>query len=225
VQRAHELVVADEHLVEKHLVELGVAGELHEWAHLDAGRLHVDHEIRDALCFGTSASVRARQSPAGELRVRRPDLLPERSQPSSTRTARVESERGRNPRRLAEELAPDLSAVRIAGSQRCFCSSVPCASKVGPQVDADALIGCSARDRAYSMLKIATCTGDAPRPPYSSASDADPAGGRELRCQVRPNSTSSAMVSKWSAPHVRRQPRPHLLRERRFLGGEERSTA
>ena len=30
------------------------------------------------------------------------------------------------------------------------------------------LIGCSARDRAYSMLKIATCTGDAPRPPYSS---------------------------------------------------------
>ena len=30
------------------------------------------------------------------------------------------------------------------------------------------LIGCSARERAYSMLKIATCTGDAPRPPYSS---------------------------------------------------------
>ena len=30
---------------EEHLVELGVAGDLHERAHLDAGRVHVDDEV------------------------------------------------------------------------------------------------------------------------------------------------------------------------------------
>ena len=110
VQRADELIVGHEHLVEEHLVELGVAGDLHERPHLDAGRLHVDDEIRDALVL-RRVGVGARQAdaPARELRVRRPHLLA-REQP-----AVVDAHRARLQRRevgagvgLAEELAPDL---------------------------------------------------------------------------------------------------------------------
>jgi len=79
------------------------------------------------------------------------------------------------------------------------------------------LIGCSARDRAYSMLKIATCTGDAPAA-VLSASGCRPSGGRELRLPSAPNSTSSAMVSKWSGTSTCAATTPHLLRERRFSG-------
>ena len=154
------------------------------------------------LCFGTSASVRARQIPqrancAYDVHT----FWPESSQPSSTRTARVASDARSEPASGSLNSWHQISsAVRIAGSQRCFCSSVPCASSVGPaRLIPTRLIGWSARDRAYSMLKIATCTGDAPRPPYSSGQwMPTQRAAASSACHVRPNSTSSAMVSKRS---------------------------
>src|SRR3954470_3213932 len=54
-------------------------------------------------------------------------------------------------------------------SHRSFCSAEPWASRVGPaRLRPTRLTSCGARTRAYSPLKIATCTGDAPRPPYSA---------------------------------------------------------
>ena len=45
---ADELVARHEHVGEEHLVELGLAGELHEGLYLDASGTHVDDEIGDA---------------------------------------------------------------------------------------------------------------------------------------------------------------------------------
>ena len=72
------------------------------------------------------------------------------------------------------------------------------------------------------MLKIATCTGDAPRPPYSLGPvDADPAVGRELGL---PRAAELDLLGDGleAGGHldVRGEPRPHLLRERLLLGGE-----
>ena len=50
--RAEPLRVRDAHVGEVHLVELGVAGELAQRAHLDAGRLHVDEEVGEAPVLG-----------------------------------------------------------------------------------------------------------------------------------------------------------------------------
>ena len=44
--------VGHAHVGEEALVELGLAGHLVERAHLDAGRVHVDEEGRDALVLG-----------------------------------------------------------------------------------------------------------------------------------------------------------------------------
>jgi len=133
VQRAHELVVADEHLVEKHLVELGVAGELHEWR-TRAGDCMSTTRYEMPLCFGTSASVRARQIPqrancAYDVQT----FCPERSQPSSTRTARVEATRVGTRVGLAEELAPDLVGREDRGQPALLLLVGACASKVGPR--------------------------------------------------------------------------------------------
>ena len=46
VQPADEVVVGHEHVVEEHLVELGLAGDLHERPDLDARRRHVDDQVR-----------------------------------------------------------------------------------------------------------------------------------------------------------------------------------
>ena len=101
VQPADEMVVGHEHLVEEHLVELGVAGDLHERPHLDAGRLHVDDEVRDALVLRrVGIGAREADPPPRELRVRRPHLLP-REQPAVVDRARRASAatRGRSRRR------------------------------------------------------------------------------------------------------------------------------
>ena len=132
-----ELVVGDEHVGEEHLVEVGLVGDLAQRPHLDAGRAHVDDEVRDPLvASATSGLVRARQHPpVGELRVARPHLLAVEQPAAVGPRRRAWSQRREVAAgaRLAEQLAPDLlGASRIFGSQRGFCSVVPCASSVGP---------------------------------------------------------------------------------------------
>ena len=46
---AEPFAVGDAHVGDVHLVELGLAGRLHERPHLDARRVHVDDEHRHAL--------------------------------------------------------------------------------------------------------------------------------------------------------------------------------
>jgi hypothetical protein len=70
VERADQLVVGHEDFVKEHFVELGVAGELHQRPDLDAGRLHVDHEIRDALVLRhVGVGAGEADPPPRELRV------------------------------------------------------------------------------------------------------------------------------------------------------------
>ena len=67
VDGADHAVVGHEDVVEEDLVELGLAGGLHERPHLDAGGAHVDREGGDArAASGTSSEigvVRARHRP------------------------------------------------------------------------------------------------------------------------------------------------------------------
>ena len=101
VQPADEVVVGHEHLVEEHLVELGLAGDLHERPHLDARRLHVDDEVRDApVLRHVGVGAGEADPPPRELRVRRPHLLP-REQPAvvDAHGLRLRATRGRSRRR------------------------------------------------------------------------------------------------------------------------------
>ena len=56
---AQDLRLVHAHVVEEDLVELGVAGDLPQRLHRDAGRLHVEEEVGDALVLGRVGSVRA----------------------------------------------------------------------------------------------------------------------------------------------------------------------
>src|SRR6202158_845369 len=66
-----------ENRIEERFIELCAAGELPERTDGDAGRLHVDDEVRDAPMF-RDARIGARQAnrPAREFRITGPHLLP-----------------------------------------------------------------------------------------------------------------------------------------------------
>ncbi len=70
--------VRDRHLdvAKEDLVELRLAGDLAQRAHLDAGRMHVDDEVREAL-VPRCARIAERDEDAvvGDVRERRPHLL------------------------------------------------------------------------------------------------------------------------------------------------------
>ena len=73
---AEPLLVGDADVGEVHLVELGLTGDLVERAHLDAGRLHVDHEVGHALVLRlVGVGAGDEHPPLGEVGERGPDLL------------------------------------------------------------------------------------------------------------------------------------------------------
>jgi hypothetical protein len=49
VHLADHVLVRDPHVGQEHLVEVGDAVDLAQWPHVDPGRTHVEHEVRDAL--------------------------------------------------------------------------------------------------------------------------------------------------------------------------------
>ena len=110
VELADEVVARHEHLLEEHLVELRLSGDLDQRPDVDAGRLHVDDEVRDAPVPG-GVRVRAGQTdpPPGVARIACPYLL------ATEQPAVVHWHGARGQRReiapragLAEQLAPDL---------------------------------------------------------------------------------------------------------------------
>ena len=113
---ADAVAVGDAHVGHVDLVELRLAGDLHERPDLDPGRVHVEGEVREALVL-RDVRVRARdEHPAvGHVRERVPDLLAvdDPLVAVAHRPGRERREVGAGAG-LAEELAPDL----FAGEER-----------------------------------------------------------------------------------------------------------
>ncbi|MFN8204894.1 MAG: hypothetical protein U0S48_20245 [Solirubrobacteraceae bacterium] len=110
VELTQDHVFGDDDVVEEHLAELRVPGDLRERAHLDARRAHVDDQIGDAAVRRRDG-IRAgeHRAPAGVLRPRRPRLLAAQDEV----VAAVLGDRPQRGQvgpgvRLREALAPDL---------------------------------------------------------------------------------------------------------------------
>jgi hypothetical protein len=95
---------------EEDLVELRLAGDLAERAHLDAGRLHVDDQVGEPLvALRVRIATADKDAVVGDVSERRPDLLA-----VDDERAVLSLDRGANCRevgsgaRLREALAPDL---------------------------------------------------------------------------------------------------------------------
>ena len=87
------LVVWHQHLVQEDLVELGVAGHLHERPDVDARGLHVEREERQAArAGGLGIGSRQAQPPCGELpRTRSRPSGPTRARPRLLRNLLLRS--------------------------------------------------------------------------------------------------------------------------------------
>ena len=109
-----DVLRGDAHAREEHLVEVGDAGDLAQRPHVDAGRLHVDDEVRDAAVLRLlGIGARDQDPPVGVLRVRVPHLLPV-DDPLVAVAHRTRAERGEvgAGTGLAEQLAPQLVAAQ-----------------------------------------------------------------------------------------------------------------
>ena len=182
------------------------------------GRRHVDDEVGDALVLGhVGVGAGQADAPARELRVRRPHLLA-REQPAVVDAhARVFSDARSEPASGSEKSWHQISsAVRIDGSQRAFCSSVPCASSVGPaRLMPTRLIGCSARARVLHVEDRDLDRRRAPSAVRRRASGCRPSGSRRAapasagRTRPRPRcSRTRGGTSTFSG-----EPRAHVERE------------
>ena len=180
------------------------------------------------LCFGASGSVRARQMPQrGELRVATSTPSGPRAASRRRRGTAVRLQRREVGARvgLAEQLAPDLVGGEdrrqpaLPSARRCRARAASGPARLMPT----RLIGCSARDRAYSMLKIATShRRRAPAAVRLGPVDADPAARpRAAPATRRPElDLVGDRLEARRDLDVRREPRAHLARERVLLGGE-----
>ena len=166
---ADELVVGDEHLVQLHLVELGLTGELHEGPDLHA-RVRACRRRRTR---GPCAWRRRGRCGPGRRPSRR--TARRRSRPSARRAA----SRRRPPRRgahrgevragvgLGEELAPQLSArgdrrqPREPSARRCRGRAASGPARFTPMRPTSS----GARARASSSCTTKFSAGPRPRPP------------------------------------------------------------
>ena len=108
--------VGHAHVGQVHLVELGLAGDLAQRPHLDAGRVHVEREVGEAAVLRDVGVGAGHEHPAvGHVGERVPHLLavddPLVAVAHGTGRERREVAAGAG---LAEQLAPDL----LAGEQR-----------------------------------------------------------------------------------------------------------
>jgi len=163
-RRAHDVFPGRACPGEERLVEFRFSRHLAGGTDADAALPDRDEQIGETL---VTAATRLRaaesENPVGELRERRPDLLPVDDPFLAVRCAleaRPSSHVGeiRARVRFTVALAPELLARAIGGRNRCFCASVPKASSVGPT---SSMPRCpsraGARARAYSSAKI-TCS-------------------------------------------------------------------
>ena len=124
--------------------------------------------------------------------------------------------RDRCRRRARSSPGTRLISPRIVGPiQRCFCSSVPCASSVGTSIEGPWAIGRAVRPPALnssSMMTVSRMSGSAPKPPYSAGSCAPSSRARSAAratrcarscparpCRCGPSACASSRKSRTSA--------------------------
>jgi hypothetical protein len=116
------------------LVELGLAGDLAQRPHLDAGRVHVDHEGGHALVLhGLGVGAGDEHAPARQVGERGPHLLAV-DDPLVAVAHALRGEAGEvaaGPGSL-NSWHHFSSPVNIGRRKRCFCSSLPWVTIVGP---------------------------------------------------------------------------------------------
>ena len=153
---AHPPFVGHEDVVQLDLVELGLAGRLHERVHAHAVGVHVDDERGDALLALRRIGIGAgqAQAPVGELRVGGPDLAARDAIPTlvayGTGGQRRQIAAGIG---LAEQLAPQLAGREDPGQEALLLLGRPVRQEGGPhQVDADAADELGGPARAISSI-------------------------------------------------------------------------
>ena len=225
VEAAEELIGGHEDLVEEHLVELGFAGELHQGSDVDAGGSPCRR--RGTRCRGAAARrgrcgpgrcpsgtiARSWSRPSGP----RPASRPRPGWPGWRATARSEpapgSENSWHHSSLASRIDGQPAPLLLVGAEgedgRADVVHADPVDRLG-----------RARARAYSMFKIATCTGGrATASVLDRPVDADPvvAGQRGL-----PGPTPAhLLVERREARRgleVGGQPGPDLVGERVLVG-------
>ena len=99
-------------VLEEHLVELGVAGDLAERAHGDPRRVHVEEEVGEPLVLlGARIGAGQQHHPVGDLREAGPDLLAvDHVVVAVLHGPGLEAGQVRSRVRLGVALAPDLLA-------------------------------------------------------------------------------------------------------------------
>jgi len=136
---AHQPVGGNAHVGEEHLVELGLAGDLVERLHLDAGALHVEQEVRHAVVL-RHVGIRAceQHAPFREMCEARPDFLSvEDPRVAVAHRAGRQAGHVRAGARLAEQLAPDVLAGEDP-AQQVLAHPVGAVGEHGRRAHADA---------------------------------------------------------------------------------------
>ena len=119
VNLPHHHLIGNEKIVEEHLVEILVPGDLTQWPDLDTGRAHIDQEVGDALVF-RSVGIGPGQAhaPVRLVRCRGPHLLAVEI-PTTLSPNGFGAKRGqvRTRARLTEQLAPDQLTAQRRGHE------------------------------------------------------------------------------------------------------------
>ncbi|MEZ5206348.1 MAG: hypothetical protein R2690_05070 [Acidimicrobiales bacterium] len=154
VDGADALVVRHDGVVEEHLVEVELVGDLAQRPDVDARLVHVDGERRDALVLRRAGvGARQHQAPIGELGVGRPHLLAGEAPPAAAVADRLGRQRSQVAAgaRLREQLAPQrLGREDLRQPPRLLVGRAVGQQGGADQVDADAADQLGARARASS---------------------------------------------------------------------------
>ena len=189
VDRAEPQRVVDLRVVEEHLAELGVAGDLTQRADGDARLLHRHEERGDPSVLGrVGVGAGEQQAERRDVAEAGPHLLPaDGPSESPSRTALVARPARSEPAPGSENSWHQISSLRAIGRRkRSFCSSVPQLHDRRPdEIDADGVVEARHLVAAERAPDGAT---DARRQPQAAVlrrpRRGDVAGAGELRPQL-----------------------------------------
>ena len=213
--------------VEEDLVELRRRRHLHDRPHLDPRLPHRHEQVREALVLRRARVGPAEdEAPVGQVRRRRPDLLPV-DHPRVARRAPPASARSRGPSPRSAPSSPGTTARpprRIGGRKRRFCASVPNAMNVGPRSSSPMCPSRPGARRARTPRGRSTCWASvASRPPcsFGQPRHVHPAAA-ERPLPRAPRLGREVLVAGPAAParggeladEMRLEPPPHVPAER-----------
>ena len=227
---ADDVVGGGASAVEERLVELAVAGDLHDRADLDAGLVHRHQQVRQALVLRRVAVGAAQhEDPLRPVRERRPHLLA-RARPTRRRRERRVSARSRGRSRRSAPSSPGTRSRCRAGSRagtRCFWSSRPKCTIVGPSRPSPTMpTRPGPPARAYSSKKITCSTSVTPRPPYSAGQPSPIQPSRPSSCSHSHRSSNNSCSSPGPPrPRTSREPTVEPVRSHARASARKQSCA